>query len=136
MALYRIFGFGLNILPQANMRIDRLYRREIQNIMEYYSDEERRAQYRFGKSAIEFIVNLVHDEINPTTKRSYSLSATKQVLITLRFLATGSFLQVTGDTFAGLYESTVSRVVRRVCLALARKLNQFVKCPESREVKD
>ena len=126
----------MNILSQVNMRIDRLYRREIQNIMEYYSDEECRARYRFGKSAIEFIVNLVHVEINPPTKRSYSLSATKQVLITLRFLATGSFLQVTCDTFAGLHKSTVSRVVRRVCLALARKLNQFVKFPESREVKN
>ena len=135
MALYRMPGFGLNILPQVNMRIDRLYRREIQKIMEYYSDEECRARYRFGKSAIEFIVNLVHDEINPPTKRSYSLSAIKQVLITLRFLATGD-LQVTGDTFAGLHKSTVSRVVRSVCLALARKLNQFVKYPESREVKD
>ena len=43
-----------------------------------YSDEECRARYRFGKSAIEFIVNLVHVKINPPTKRSYSLSATKQ----------------------------------------------------------
>ena len=47
------------------------------------------------------------------------------MLKTLRFLATGSFLQ-------GLHKSTVSRVVR----ILARKLNQFVKFPESREVKN
>ena len=41
-----------------------------------------------------------------------------------------------GDTFAALHKSTVSRVVRRVCVALARKLNQFVKFPETREVKN
>jgi hypothetical protein len=129
-------GFALNALPRVNMRANRLYRREIQNIIEYYDEEECRARYRFGKDAIAFIVNLVHDEINPRTKRSDSLCATKQVLITLRFLATGSFLQVTGDTFAGLHKSTVSRVVRRVCLALARKLDRFVKFPETREAKD
>ena len=136
MALYRIPGFALNALPRVNMCIDRLYRREIQNILEYYNDEECRARYRFGKNTIAFIVNLVHDKISPPTKRSFSISATEQVLITLRFLATGSFLQVTGDTFAALHKSTVSRVVRRVCLALSRKIDQFVKFPDTRQAKD
>ena len=136
MALYKIPGFALNALPRVNMRIDRLYRREIQNILEYYNDEECRTRYRFGKNTIVFIVNLVHDEISPPTKRSFSISATEQVLITLRFLATGSFLQVTGDTFAALHKSTVSRVVRRVCLALSRKLDQFVKFPDTQQAKD
>ena len=86
MALYRIPGFALNALPRVNMRIDRLYRREIQNILEYYNDEECRARYRFGKNTIAFIVNLVHDEISPLTKRSFSISATEQVLITGSFL--------------------------------------------------
>ena len=104
--------------------------------MEYYIDEECRARYRFGKSAIEFVLNHVHNQINPPTNSSYSLSATKQVLIKLRFLATRSFLPVTGDTFAGLRKSTVSRVVRRVCLTRTRKPNQFVKFSESREVQD
>ncbi|XP_028411674.1 putative nuclease HARBI1 [Dendronephthya gigantea] len=118
------------------MRADRQYRREIHNIFEYYKDDECRARYRFGKDAIRFIVNLVHNEIHPPTNRSYALSAMKQVLITLRFLATGSFLQVIGDTFAALHKSTISRVVRRVCIALARKLDQFVKFPGTREEKD
>lgn len=124
-------GFALNVLPRVNMRIDRLYRREIHDIIEYYNDDECRARYRFGKD-----VHYVHYEIHPPTNRSYALSATKQVLITLRFLATGSFLQVIGDTFAGLHKSTISRVLRRVCIALARKLDQFVKFPETREEKD
>ena len=129
MAPYRIPGFALNALRRVNMHIDRLYRREIQNVLEYYNDEDSRARYRFGKNTIAFIVNLVHDKISLPTKRSFSISATEQILIMLRFLATGSFLQVTGDTFAALHKSTVSRVVRRVCLALSCKLDQFVKFP-------
>ena len=102
MALYRIPGFNLNVLPRVNRRADRNYRRDIRDVLQYYTDSELRERYRFGRQAIAFIVTLVKDEISPPTKRSCSVPATKQVLITLRFLATGSFLQVIGDTFAGL----------------------------------
>ena len=47
----------------------------------------------------------------------------------LRFLASGSFLEVIGDTFLSYDKSTVSRVVPRVTLALASKVNDFVKFP-------
>ena len=102
-------GFALNALPRVNMRIDRFYRREIRNILEC------RALYRFGKNTVAFIVNLIHDKISTPT---------------------GSFLQVTGNTFTGLHKSTLSRVVRRVCLAPARKFDQFAKFPKIRQAKD
>ena len=54
------------------------------------------------------------------------------VLIALRFLASGSFLQVIGDTF-GVDKSTVSRVVRDVCLALSRKRDMFIRWPSNQE---
>ena len=81
-------------------------------------------------------MNLVHDEISPPTKRSFCISATEQVLITLRFLATGSFLQAPVTLSLPCIKSTVSRVVRRVCLALSRKIDQFVKFPDTRQAKD
>ena len=55
------------------------------------------------------------------------------MLITHRFLASGSFQQVTGDTLASLDKSTVSRIIRRVTVALSRKMNQFIKFPQSQE---
>ena len=42
-----------------------------------------------------------------------------QLLIALRFYACGSFQQVIGDT-VGVEKSTVSRIIRRVSLALAQ----------------
>ena len=48
----------------------------------------------------------------------------------------GSFLQITGDTIAGADKSTVSVIVRRVTLAIARKLNDFVKFPQAQQEKD
>ena len=139
MAIYRLPGFHLplNNLPRANRRAERVFRREIpdENILQYYSDSDLRARYRFGREAILNIVCLIEEEIRPATNRSFPISATNQVLITLRFLATGSFLQVTGDTIAGADKSTVCRIVRRVTLAIARKLDDFVKFPGTQHEK-
>ena len=59
-----------------------------------------------------------------------------QVLVTLRFLASGLFLQVIKDTFLGFDKSTVSRVVRRVTQALAAKLGDFIRFPSARAERD
>jgi hypothetical protein len=114
MVLYRIPGIHLYDLPRVHRCAERIFRREIGDMLLYYSDEELRRRYRFGRQTIRYITRLVEDEIRPATNRTHPVSATKQVLITLRYLASGSFQQVTGDTIAGLDKSTVSRIIRRV----------------------
>ena len=54
----------------------------------------------------------------------------------LRFLASGSFLEVIGETFLSYDKSTVSRVVRRLTLALASEVNDFVKFPTTANERD
>ena len=115
-------------------RANRVYRREL-DPLNTYTENEPEGQI-FGRAGIEYIVNLVKDEISPNTRRSYSLSASTQVLLTLRFLSSGSFLEVIGDTFYSVDKSTVSRVVCRVTLALAAKAVDFIKFPSSRAVSD
>ena len=85
-----------------------------------YTDEELRARYRFGKESINYITNLLADNLRRKTNRNHPLSALQQVLIALRFYASGSFLQVVGDT-VGVNKSTVSRVVANVSLALVAR---------------
>ena len=101
-----------------------------------YTDSKLRCRYRFGRDAIDYIVGLVADDIMPETNRNHAVSAEMQVLITLRHLASGSFLQVIGDTFLGFDKSTVSRVVRRVTQALSAKVGNFVKFPSTRAERD
>ena len=96
------------ILNFGNTRKARDYRRELVDPLNHYSKEEL-SSWREG---INFNVQLLSDEIAPSTKRSHSLSATEQVSVTLRFLASGSFLEVIGDTFLSYDKSTVSRLVR------------------------
>jgi hypothetical protein len=102
----------------------------------YYSDNELHQRYRFSRQTIRYITRLVADEISPATNRSHAVSAINQVLITLRFLASGSFQQVTGDTVASLDKSSVCRIIRRVTVALSRKIDQFVKFPDTQEERD
>ena len=128
---YRLAGIHFYALPRVNRRADRVFRREIDNILQYYDDNEVRKRYRFGRQTIVYITNLARDEITPTTNRTHAVSSTHQVLITLRFLASGSFQQVTGDTLASLDKATTCRIIRRVTVALCRKINQFIKFPQS-----
>lgn len=55
-----------------------------------------------------------------------------QLLVFLRFCATGTHLACIGD-FAGVHLSTVSRINVRVGRALARLYNRFVKMPQTHE---
>ncbi|XP_063431598.1 putative nuclease HARBI1 [Mytilus trossulus] len=52
------------------------------------------------------------------------------VMVTLRFLATGSFLQAVGDTI-GLHKGTFSRIVSDVLTLLCNKRDQFIKWPRN-----
>ena len=81
-------------------------------------------------------MDLLSEEIAPATRRSHSLSAKEQVLITLRFLASGSFLEVVGDTCLSYDKSTVSRFVHRVTQALSSKVNDFIKFPSTRSERE
>ena len=101
-----------------------------------YTDSKLRCRYRFGRDAINYIVGPVADNIMPETNRNHAISAEMQVLITLRYLASGSFLQVIGDTFLGFDKSAVSRVVRRVTQALSAKVGKFVKFLSTRAERD
>ena len=63
-----------------------------------FSDEELRARYRFSRQSIMVISDLVRDDLQRGTHRNHALTVEQQVMVTLRFLASGSFLQVVGDT--------------------------------------
>ena len=130
----RSLRLALNILDH-NPRKTRVYRREI-DPWESYSENELRSRHRFGREGLQFIIDLLSDEIAPATRRSHSLSAKMKVLVTLRFLASGSFHEVVGDTFLFFDKSTVSRVVHQVTRALANKVNDFIKFPSTRNERD
>ena len=125
-------NFALNLFRIIHPRRERRYRPRGLNIDGLY-DNELRARYRFGKNSINYLTNLLREDLVRDTQRGHALEPEQQVLIALRFFASGCFLQVIGDNF-GVDKSTVSRVVRDVSLALNRKRHQFIKWPSNDEV--
>ncbi|XP_069134276.1 putative nuclease HARBI1 [Argopecten irradians] len=57
-----------------------------------------------------------------------ALTAKIQLLVALRFFASGSFYRVVGDTF-GVSVATVSRCVSNVSIALCRIAHRFITVP-------
>ena len=72
--------------------------RQHEIFLDDFSDEEIRSRYRFGRNSIEFLTEILEDDLQRPTKRNHALSPTLQILVALRFFASGSFLQVIGDT--------------------------------------
>ena len=81
--------------------------------LEEVSDGELRSRYRFGRDSIEFLTEILKNDLQRQTKRNHALSPTQQILVALRFFASGSFLQLIGDT-VGLPKSSVSWAVKDV----------------------
>ena len=88
--------------------------------IENFTDAELRNRFRSGRQGIAYITNLIANELHCSTRRKHALPPLQQVLIAPRFYASGSFLQVIGDT-AGVNKSTISRVVTNVSNALIAK---------------
>ena len=118
--------------PQIRER--KFQQREID--LDELTDEELRSRYRLGRESIKFLVEILKDDLQRQTRRNHALSPTLQVLVALRFFASGSFLQIIGDT-VGLPKSTVSRIVTDVSKALVSKQEEFINFPtEPAEVQD
>ena len=98
-------------------------------------DGEMFQRYRFTNNGVDYLCDLLHNQLVHDTKRSFALTPRQQLLLTLRYFATGAMMQVVGDTF-GVDKSTVSRVVDRVTTALLGHLNEFICWPNQAESQD
>jgi nuclease HARBI1 len=76
----------------------------------------------------------IKDDLKHPTQRSQSLNSMTQLLIALRFYATGTFQLVVGDTFA-VDNATVCRTLHRVTASIAGLRRKYVKFPQSVQAK-
>ena len=96
---------------------------------ENLSENAVKSRFRFGRDSINNLADLLSDDLARNTARNHALSPLVQVLVALRFFASGSFLEVIGDTF-GLPKSTVSRCITAVSQALVRRQHMFIVWPD------
>lgn len=124
-----------DILNVQRPRRPRQYRHRPSQLLDTFTDTEIRDRYRFDRDNIRWICDWLRDDLQRPTNRNHALSVEIQVLVSLRFLASGSFIQVTSDVF-GIDKSTYSRVVRDFVTAVVNKRNDFIYFPRDADEKD
>ena len=106
---------------------DRLVYKE--NLLEVMPATDIYQIYRFRLDSVSFIVNLLVLFLQRETLRSCILIPVLQVLLTLRFLATGGFFSFDADTFSNISPSSVCRAVQNVCQCLYHISRIFIRMP-------
>jgi hypothetical protein len=105
---------------------NRLVDRE--NPLEMMPETKMFKRFRFRPDTILFIVGLLLEPmLKRDTLRSCALPPLLQVLVTLRFLATGGFYSLIADTFNSVSAPSMCRVVGDVCRGLCQIAWRFVR---------
>ncbi|KAJ8307488.1 hypothetical protein KUTeg_015572 [Tegillarca granosa] len=99
-----------------------------QNPLECLGDEEIFVRYRFCSKTIFYITDLVSDRLMHPTRRSLPLTPLLQVLVFLRFLASGAFHLLIADS-VNISKATADRCIRRVGEAISSLAGQFIVFP-------
>jgi len=109
------------------LRRERVFR-DRENPLDLLPASEVRRRFRFLPETIIELVAILTPIIAHPTERNHALSPLEMVLVTLRFLACGTFQLVIGDT-GRISQATVSRTIRRVVMALTRVAGHYIHFP-------
>lgn len=98
--------------------------------LEMYTDDEFKMRYRFNKQTVLHLCDELNSVLRPLARRNFTLTVLEQVLISLRFYATGTFLIVIGDDL-NIHKTTVSRIVYKVSKEIAKLSHRHIFMPRS-----
>ncbi|KAI4468054.1 hypothetical protein MML48_2g00001551 [Holotrichia oblita] len=87
------------------------------------------------KSTMRRVLAKIREMIENPTDWNFSLTPEQMLLLTLRFYATGAFLNTVGD-IAGVHKSTASKVIRKVYHAIAALRPQYINLSEGDEIRE
>uniref|UniRef100_A0A3B3QCF9 DDE Tnp4 domain-containing protein n=1 Tax=Paramormyrops kingsleyae TaxID=1676925 RepID=A0A3B3QCF9_9TELE len=90
-----------------------------------------RDHFRMHKVNAVEIISLLEPRLSSVTQRGQPIPVCLQELITLRFLACGTFHRETGD-LCGVSETTVCKVIHRVCRAICELKAHYINFPDAR----
>lgn len=106
--------------------------RDRENPFEILHNQDFKNRYRLDKETVMHLVHEIGNAIKPITRRNKSLDAQLQILIALRFYATGAFQQLVGDHIK-VGKSTVCRVIKRVTDQIASLSQRHILMPRTDE---
>lgn len=119
---------AVNLLVlQRALRKERVFR-DRSNPLDILSDDELFRNYRFSRSGIFHLIESFEHDIRRLTRRNKALSPTLQILITLRFYATGAAYHVFAEMY-GIERTTVGTIITQVTEAIAKKAADYITFP-------
>ncbi|XP_041350851.1 putative nuclease HARBI1 [Gigantopelta aegis] len=89
--------------------------------------------FALQKNTVRNVTDMVRQDIEQPTRQNHAVSSELQVLIALRFYATGGF-QLTMADVHGLSQTTVCNVLKRVTIAIARLRPHYIAFPNNVEL--
>ncbi|XP_067124817.1 putative nuclease HARBI1 [Centruroides vittatus] len=116
--------------------IDRMVRRSRRiisprrNDFEQLDDYDFLCRYRLPKESVRNVVERIGDNLVSTSSRNYAMSPMEQLLLALRFYATGTFQLVVGD-LNDLSQSSACRAINRVSFLIAQMSADYIQLPKT-----
>ena len=107
------------------------------NPYENYDEISFIRRYRLSKGCFVELLNLIKSDLDNKVENSANIPLLIKLAIVLRFYATGHF-QITEGDLDGIHQSTVSRLIKSVSIAIAKLKPQFITFPtivERNEIK-
>ncbi|XP_050506243.1 putative nuclease HARBI1 [Diabrotica virgifera virgifera] len=104
--------------------------RDRNDLYNKYNEDEFKERYRLSKKTVLILLERFHEHLGYRTERNNPVSPLTQILITLRYYATGCFQQVIGD-LVEIHKSTVCRIVHRVGHHIALLREEYITMPKN-----
>ena len=106
------------------LRRERVYRDHLDPL--HVSDEHLLRYYRFPRQEIINLIAKLEPNLKRNTLRSHAIPVSTQILVALRFYASGTFQSVIADS-TGLTQSSVSRIINEVTNYLSQMVITKIK---------
>jgi hypothetical protein len=100
----------------------------------HYPEEAFKRRYRMSRESFYELILLLGHQLQNLSERGNPISPEKQVLVELRFFATGSFQAITGDSI-GISQQSVSRIIANISKLIAGLYDQFIIFPTNQNSK-
>uniref|UniRef100_UPI00358FC806 putative nuclease HARBI1 n=1 Tax=Myxine glutinosa TaxID=7769 RepID=UPI00358FC806 len=129
-----LLAVQIDIDPRRAMRRERVFRDRV-HPLEIYNDLQLYQRYRLDRQTILDLADIIRIDLEPRTFRNHALPTELKLLAALRFYATGSFQQVTGDT-VHISQPSLCRIISQVNNALLPLMGRAVKFPSPENIQD
>ncbi|XP_069105076.1 putative nuclease HARBI1 [Argopecten irradians] len=106
--------------------------RDKKNPLDYLNDAAVISDYRLDRQSIYAVCDSIKENLERQTKRSMALPVSLQVMIALRFYASGSYMSVIAEAH-GVSKMAVSRAVKIVTDLIVGQSNEHIVFPMNRQ---